>query len=201
MKTMFLKKKNLVHIFRLQKSSQGFTLVELIMAAAIFGFISAAVVSAFFAGMRIWGRAANTDTQKTDRLLGLEKISRELRQMLERPGARFNGEQYSMYFPTVIRDSVTMVAYRFDPQAKTFFRAAMDLKTVLASKGTVSGVERPYFGVENMSLDYYCYDFVQEAKIWKSNCSTLNATLIAVRLNLTTKDGNFTKYVFIPQAR
>ncbi len=83
-------------------NSKGFTLIELIISSAIIATIGIAVYSVFSGGIRVWQRAESFRTYQRSPRLGLELLTRDLRNCLDFSEISFQGEEDSISFAGLI---------------------------------------------------------------------------------------------------
>lgn len=70
----------------LKSSRRGFTLVEVMIVAALFSVVGVALFASFGAGLKVWRSASNPDFSRRKALLGIERFSKDLRRAVDYPG-------------------------------------------------------------------------------------------------------------------
>jgi prepilin-type N-terminal cleavage/methylation domain-containing protein len=184
----------------MRKNKTAFTLVELLMAMTISSLIAAGVIFSFLAGLRIWDRAQNTDVRKTERLLSLEQLARELRQSVNVSAIGFQGGQDEFSFPTPINDKIVKVTCKLDSGKKTFVRGIVSLSDIIRGKEAEGYSQKPLFALDDLRLEYYYYDRIKAKYEWKDAWSKDDGAFIAVRLHLIINNEDYVKTIFIPYA-
>ena len=197
------------------KRGRAFTLIEILVVATIFSFMALGIATTFFTGMRIWGRAQNTDFAQYNNLLTLEVIARELRQSVRLPAIGFTVKKDEFSFPTLVGNSIVKVTYKFDAEAKTLLRQQKDLETVFWEKDPEKGFKQKeeqqklvMTSLEELSLSYFYSYFdpeqgsniyvMKEVKADEDAWSEDKGIYLAIRLNAKIKGADFAKTILIP---
>jgi len=169
----------------------------MIVALTIFAIIAAGVGSAFVSGIRIWGKAKNSDIAKANLFLTLEALDKELRQTVKVPYIVFEGGPDRFSFPSLKDDSILKLTYRFDPAEHAINCRKTQLKDLPDEKDDEGFVEK--LKLEELAFSYLRFDatkkFSEEAE-WKKEWGIP----FAVKLKGKFRDEEFTKTVFIPIA-
>lgn len=84
---------------------RGFSLVELLVAAAIAALVLTALVAAFAGGIRVWERACSLGRKEQELGLALEELERDLRNAFTFRGIAFEGRETSLTFPGLLQVS------------------------------------------------------------------------------------------------
>jgi hypothetical protein len=175
-------------------------LIETILAVTIFSFIAVGISTSFFSGMKLWGRAINTDYWRNNILLDFESISSELRQSVNVPDIGFSGDVKSVSFPTISGNNIVKITYSFDPLKKTIVRSEAGLKDVLAERISGYSPGKSILSMDEFSVKYLQRDVVKGTSEWKSEWDKEDGIFTAIKFTLKTHDEEFNKTVFIPIA-
>ncbi|MBN2453427.1 MAG: prepilin-type N-terminal cleavage/methylation domain-containing protein [Candidatus Omnitrophica bacterium] len=156
---------------------KAFTLVELLIVAAIAGIIGLTIASTFAGGLNIYRRMAGRTEVKTDILLAMEKMERDVRNTFSFKGLNFIGSSKKMTFPAMIRkfssagipeESLGSVSYYRDdrPAVRMLSREEKKFSEAIkeddAGKGTVTNLAP----IEDISFKYYTFDPESESYSW-----------------------------------
>ena len=162
------------------RDKRGFTLVELMIAAAIMSIIGLVIVSTFAGGLNVYYRMRSYSTVKADVLLALEKMERDIRNTSAFTGIDFIGTSRSITFPALIRSygaagaprmSVGSVSYFIDDRLNKR-ELAREEKDYSASSMREEGAKRAVVGIaaiEEINFEYYTYDPLSNSYSWKAS--------------------------------
>src|SRR3990167_7818362 len=81
---------------------QGFTLIELMVAASILGLIGLAILTTFGSGFSVYERVQAYGGTQADALLALEEIERDVRNIFQMPTIPVEGGSDRVAFPAII---------------------------------------------------------------------------------------------------
>lgn len=186
------------------KAPEGFTLVELLVSITIFAAVSGAIYATFSCGMSVWRRMQEMDSRGRKPALRIEKLSRELRGVLNFNEIPFSGSGNQITFAGILDSEINRITYSFDLQAKTLYRSTDKFSDILAAKkesAEFSSHPLPYWAgeINSMSFSYLYFDLAQNAYLWKEKW--IDPVLpLAVKIEITTDNDAYTKTVFIPIA-
>jgi len=190
------------------KKHKGFTLVEIMVVATIFSFVALGIATSFISGMKLWGRARNTDFIQYYNLLSLEKVARELRQSINYPLIGFEVKVDEVSFPCLIDNSVVKVIYKFDETRKILLRNQVALKDILEDNEPEEEEKIVLSSLDDLSFSYLAKQYSDEQKkdiyTWKEAENKDDEWLKeegifpALKVRVKIKDGEFQKTVFIP---
>lgn len=191
----------------------GFTLIETIIATAIFSIIALAVYSTFSQGVKLWQRLTQ-QTPASELNMVFEKMSFDLRNSFEFTGINFVGGEDNIAFATLVLTanedkqkalSLGEVGYFFDAQTGSLNRQQRNYSQVYQNKSTL--LRQMMNNVKSLSFQYYYYNPVQETYIWKDNWRVEEGEKersipLAVRIRLefdeNTKEEEVTRTITIP---
>lgn len=186
--------------------TDGFTLMEILIAITTFMIIAAAIYSSLNAGLRMWrGSNRMIGCLQTARVF-FALMSTDLRNAVVRDpeGMNFEGSETGMAFMTVITaggrefthgPELAKVAYYLDSRARIVKRVVAgktkDFDISKASPVPVfTGVDDEDFGFEY----YYKSGTGNSGHEWKDEWSDSRKIPLGVRININ----GLTRYVFIP---
>lgn len=92
---------------------RAFTLVEIMLVAAIFATLSVAVFTCLSNGIKLWDRA-NSLQGDGDVLIFIDRFSADLRNTFTHSKLEFSGTEMRFAFPTVVVTSADRVSVRAD---------------------------------------------------------------------------------------
>ena len=145
---------------------KAFTLIEIIIVACIFSLIAAGLGSVFVSGVKLWQRAQVIGVSTSEILLGLEGVSKNIRQSLELEDVGFVGKKRSFEFPTVIGGAIFKVIYSFDKSKEKLSVKKIKYEDVLAKK-----IKEPdateVFGADEVVFKYLTFDTGDTSYFWK----------------------------------
>jgi prepilin-type N-terminal cleavage/methylation domain-containing protein len=148
---------------------KGFTLVELMLAAGILAIIGLTIVSTFSAGLNIFYRIAGYTAAKTDIIIAMDKMERDLRNTFSYAGIYFIGSSRKMIFPGLIRtsngkglseESLGSISYYLDDSMKkrALSREVKRYPLAVKKEGSPKGDVQPLTEIEDINFKYYTYD-------------------------------------------
>jgi len=144
-------------------SKDGFTLIELVLVAAILVVIGMAVYGTFSNGINIWKKVTE-DSVAEDVNLFFDKISLDLRNSFKLTGLRFKGERTKVSFPSTIKisdqdgikNTIGEITYYIDQRKKALIRRVANYSEVYRKK---SGSEQILSeNVSSLRFKYYVYE-------------------------------------------
>ncbi|MEI8349093.1 MAG: type II secretion system protein [Candidatus Omnitrophota bacterium] len=103
------------------KNACGFTLVEVLLAIAIFGIISGAIFAVFTRSIAVWETARIKANHKEKALFFLMSFEKELKNHIDTGNVQFIVEENKIYF-TTLKDTIYNVLYVFDKASGQFYR-------------------------------------------------------------------------------
>lgn len=186
--------------FDLKKEDQGFTLIEMLVSISIFTVIMAAMF-AFLWGASIHWNTAQSSAEVTDNArLGLNRMTRELKQAINVTSAQTSQISFTDNFGT----GVETITYGFTP-GSTGHPGSMWRSTSTASGQQMTLVN----DVQSMQFSYFGNDYKCDTGIadgivtWSElqSCSASPASKIArVDISLTLATDSENGQTFVEQA-
>jgi len=182
------------------RSLTGFTLVEVLVVAVLFGLLGITLVVSFSTGMNLWKRAAALTYGHRQAIVGLERLSLDLRRALVYPPVGFFGTGDQCYFANVIGDSARNISYRYVETERRLLRSSRNLSTEKSEDG-LEDPERVTIGrIENFTLAYFGLN--QESGKFEFMAawnSSLQGMPRAVRVSFDAEGGReFDKVILVP---
>ncbi|MCX5678719.1 MAG: type II secretion system protein [Candidatus Omnitrophica bacterium] len=160
--------------------AKGFTLVEMMLAAGILAIIGLTIVSTFSGGMNIFYRIEGQTAAKTDVLVAMEKMERDLRDTFCYTGIDFIGSSRKMAFPGLIRafndkglpeESLGSISYYLDDRMRkrALSREVKRYSYAVKKESSPPGDILPLAEIEDVNFKYYTYDPESESYNWASS--------------------------------
>ena len=165
----------------LPRKNKGFTLIEVLLALTIFAFIGIGIATSFFSGVKLWQRATTSGVWRNDIILGLEAVSKELRQSIDMPEIGFEGDVKSFSFPSISGSKIIKVVYSFDSAGKVLKRNEKDV-----------------LSLDEFSVQYMRFDLKAGDVEWTDSWKKEDGIFTAIRFKGKSHDEEFTRTVFIP---
>ena len=173
------------------------TLIEVIIVACIFSLIAASLGSVFVSGVKLWQRAQVIGVSTSEILLGLEGISKNIRQSLELEDVGFVGKKTSFEFPTVIGGAIFKVVYSFDKVKEKLSVKKIKYEDVLAKR-----IKEPdaieVFGADEVVFEYLTFETGDTSYSWKKEVEEKDKILAMVKIVVEKRDKIIEKLVFVP---
>lgn len=180
---------------------RAFTLVEVLITAAIFSVVSIAIYATFNSGMTVWRRAQSANIEDRKLILKIEKIGRELRQAFISNDIVFKADKNKVQFSSVIDSEIWRIIYSFDENSKILLRSSDKLAEILA--GEKKELEPKFVSyisdIDKLSLSYLIFDLQKNSYIWKEEWPQ-NTLPVAIKFNITIKDKTYASTIIIPTA-
>jgi type II secretory pathway pseudopilin PulG len=188
------------------KKNNGFTTVELLVAACIFSMMAYAVYSVLSVGLNAYKRIKNFAGSQTDVLLALEKVERDISSTFVISGIGFSGGVSSVSFPGGAAGPagpVTKTSYYLDASTGNLIRKEQSYAGAISkseSEGITSAELSP---LEDLKFTYCYYDEEKEVCEWKDSWPGVEPP-IAVKMEAAFDSGGRTvkvnRIVLIPVA-
>ena len=185
-------------------SRRAFTLVELLIAVAIFSVVSIAIYSVFSSGAMISRRLKNTDLSQQKILLKIERLARELRQQ---PACRkpiFGGDRAKISFSANIDNFPYRLTYYFDNPSNTLKRVADKLNEIIDEEGNIDpgyhGTPVTFLAqIKGVSFSYLILDLQKNSYLWTQEWQQ-DYLPFAIKFIITTEKQNYESTIYLPRA-
>ncbi len=184
-------------------SQSAFTLVELLIAVAIFSVVSIAIYSTFSSGAGVLKRLKNTDLTKQRILLKVERLSRELRLQPACRKQLFTGEKTKLSFGAIKDSFPYRLTYYFDTPTNAIKRVADKLNEIIDLDGTVDAnfhsaavIFLPR--VTDLKFSYLYLDSQKNAYQWVNEWQQ-DYLPQAVKFVITTEKQKYETTVYLPR--
>jgi prepilin-type N-terminal cleavage/methylation domain-containing protein len=181
----------------MNKPKHAFTFIELLVVVTLYSILSLAVYATFASGMRLWRRIQDTSLLQRKASLGLEKFSQEARQALDFSKIGFTGKSNEISFPFLSGEEILKITYFFDQNA--LLRKQESFKDILEKKEQAT-IKTLLSGLEDLKFSFAYQEVGKTEYSWKDvwDKDKEKGIPAIVKMELKTKDANFTKTVIIP---
>lgn len=159
------------------RGKRGFTLIELLITVAIIAMMATAIVSAFAGGLRVYKRVQNHAGIWEDVLLSLEKMERDLRNVMDFSQINFDGGKDKISFAGLIKTidaegkqstSLGRIYYYFDDLNDTLVREEQGYSEAVSKKiRKKKGIAKNLVSVEGIKFKYCYFDEDSMECAWK----------------------------------
>lgn len=193
---------------------QGFTIIELLVAAAIMSMVSLAILSTFSTGMHAFERVQSFGGRQADVLLFLEGFERDLRNTCALSQVKFEGTAQTMSFAAVGTKLVAGEQEQGDEEAillgkKSYY---FDNGILVSQQSDLTQPDATQVtqkvSVTSVQFQYYSYRKTVEDETekrefsWQGTWAEEETIPKGVKINLTFQDGgrevSLARTVFIP---
>ena len=180
---------------------KGFTLVEALVVAALVGLLGVTILASFTTGMNVWKRAAGLTYAHRQAIVGLERLSLELRRVLNYPPVGFSGTENGCYFANAAADGVRNISYRYVQASESLVRSTQRMTREesdpfegVSERHVIKNIENVTFGYFGSGADPGIFDFQPQ---WNVGLGLPRA----VRVSFNLKGGQkFEKIILVPTA-
>lgn len=168
----------------------------------IFSIVSVSLFSSFSMGLKVWKRAATLNYSQRKAILGLERLSMELRRTFHYKAIGFWGEKDRLEFASIFQDKIFNISYEYSPLEMCINRSALSLQQMLGQEKEAPA-RRVMGDVKNMSFSFYGFNAETGNFTFLDNWNyTKSGMPSAVKVSLTLEDGKgFEKIIVIPIAQ
>ena len=131
----------------------GFTLVELLIAASLAAILGLAVVSTFATGFKAYNQLKNADLAQADILLSFQKMENDLKNTFHFSGIDFTGDKTRISFAGFIRggSGIGRITYYFDAgTGKSLIKTEQPYSDALISNTTDNLATKTVTAVKDM---------------------------------------------------
>jgi prepilin-type N-terminal cleavage/methylation domain-containing protein len=184
-------------------SLKGFSLVELLIAVAIFSVVSIAIYATFSSGAAVLRRVRNTDLTEQKILLRIERLSRELR---EQPACRkplFQGEKTKISFCANIDNLPYRLTYYFDNKTNVFKRQSDRLSKIIEAESSADPQLRSseaifLSNVKEVNFSYLYLNLTKNEYLWTDQWQN-DYLPLAVKFIIFSQKKNYASTVYNPR--
>ena len=182
---------------------RAFSLVELLIAVAIFSVVSLAIYATFSSGLAVSRRLKNTDLNQQRILLKTERFSRELRQQPACRKQLFQGDKTRVSFCANIDNYPYRLTYYFDSLANALKRVADKLDEIIDEGGNLN----PEFHspaviflpkIKEVKFSYLYLDLSKNAYLWTEQW-TNDYLPLAVKFIISDEKQKYESTVYLPR--
>lgn len=195
------------------RNNTAFTLIELLIVVSILAIIATAIFAALSSGINVYRKVQAYTTKQIDILLTLEKMEKDVRNMLNVSNIPFRGGPEDMSFPGLIMEYdregnpaayVGGISYQFNDETGHLIREEHVYAEAVSGITHGAGPSGSPTSVETAAFSYYYFDAVLKEHTWKNSWNAKDGIPKAVRIELKFNDGNkdveLARTIFIPQA-
>jgi prepilin-type N-terminal cleavage/methylation domain-containing protein len=179
-------------------AKQGFTLIEVMIAASILGVIGLTILATFASGFRVYERIQTFGGAQADVLIALETLERDLHNTFFLSSIPVSGTSASIAIPAVIE-----VVETVDGEEKLLTSLGRYFYTYSSSDGSIKRVQQnygaaasdkapdvddidPLANVEDITFSFYAYDQENQQYSWSSGWDKgENKVLKAVKVEVS----------------
>lgn len=183
---------------------RAFTLIELLIAVAIFSVVSIAIYSTFASGMSVLRRVKNTDFTQQKFLLKTERLTRELRQQPACRKKLFQGDKTKISFCSNVDNFPSRLTYYFDSSTFALKRVADRLDKIIKEDGNLDPELRAdpvifLAKVKEVKFSYLFLDLAKNDYVWADKWE-FDYLPLAVKFIIFTEKQNYESTVYLPTA-
>jgi prepilin-type N-terminal cleavage/methylation domain-containing protein len=180
------------------KDEQGVTLLELLIAMSIMGFLSMAIFSTLTGGIRVYERVQTYAMVQTETLLSLELMEKDIRNAFNISSIPFLGQSQSVSFAGRYAKvdeegnpymSLGQIRYYFDTDQRALLRTEKNYAQAVADEPLGERAVRRMAGVQNVSFTYFDKDEETEEYAWQNFWRSEEGRPLGVRIMVTYQDG------------
>ncbi|MDO8489087.1 MAG: prepilin-type N-terminal cleavage/methylation domain-containing protein [Candidatus Omnitrophota bacterium] len=184
----------------------GFTLVELLIAVAIFSVVSIAIFATFSSGASVLRRVKTIDFSRQKILLKIERFSRELRELPDCRKRLFLGNKTKISFPGNADYFPCRITYYFDSSALCLMRVVDKLSEIITpeSKVETEFKSKPEVFLSDVKGIKFRYlkkpDLNKNEYIWMDEWDQNYLPMPnAVELTINIADQEYVSTIFLPK--
>ena len=186
-----------------QSSFAAFSLVELLMAVAIFSVVSIAIYSTFSSGAAVLRRINNLDLVQQKILLKTEKLSRQMR---EQPASRkplFKGDKTKISFSANVDYFPCRLTYYFDSPTNSLLYVADKLSEIIDQEGkldpNLKSSGAVYLSkIKEVSFSYLYLDLSKNTYFWTDKWEQ-EYLPFAVKFTIIGQKQKYESTVYLPK--
>jgi prepilin-type N-terminal cleavage/methylation domain-containing protein len=193
-----------------RRSQRGFSLVEILLVAALFCMCSVAIFRTFLSGVKLWEHAQRFSMQE-DISIFFDKLSEDLRNGFYYSKIKFNGMETQMTFPAFVTtpadenssrakegliDQMGAVQYRLDYEEHKLYRSQANYSQALKGKfeegrplvNAIDGIRFRYYYPDKKGLQAYA----------KAQDTIPSGVYVEVTFHDETSERTMSRFIGIP---
>lgn len=201
------------------KCGRGFTLIELLITIGILGSIGLVIIASFAGGFKVYEKIRTLQGTKTDILLSLEKMERDIRGALNFSEINFIGDEKITSFSGLVRTkksktgqeiSLGRILYYVKGREKSLVREEQSYSKNTSEIKKGRGSLKTLAFVDGVNFSYYYFNQEDEKYEWKDSWGSKeepedkNKIPLGVKIKIKYKDSNesitLSRTVLIPMA-
>lgn len=192
---------------------KGFTLLELLLAMALFSLIAVSIYSVFRCGIVSWRKVNSVVTEYKDARLTLDRISTELKNSFHMEGFESKGDSDELTFLSVLdryRPGVGMeqvvanITYYLEPEPRKKTKVFKRKEVLYNVEDHGSDVSECMGSIVDLKFEYALADVTEEGYTWNDSWESGDGILVGVRLEIvlsdpeTSEETRLVKSILIP---
>lgn len=184
-------------------ANNGFTLIEVLMAAAIMGIIGLTILTTFAGGFRVYERLQAYGGEQADALLVLEEIEQNIHNAFPHSSLTFEGNSRSIAIPNVFEVIETVgeedkvvtspgrIVYLFDDGAKELKRGQQNYAQATADSPSGDDQLELAAYMDDIQFSYGTYNTEEDTYSWNDAYNKEDENpLIGVKVLLAYHNGS-----------
>ncbi|MFH1691527.1 MAG: type II secretion system protein [Candidatus Omnitrophota bacterium] len=136
------------------RNKRAFTFVEMMVVLVLFAVVGVSLFSSFIMGMKVWKRVTDTNFAERKALLGIARLSKELRSCFGYSKIGFSGQAHNITFANIVGDRVINMTYIFIPDEGIVYRYNTSMEQLLGLQEP--GLPRKIIsGIKDFTFKFY----------------------------------------------
>jgi prepilin-type N-terminal cleavage/methylation domain-containing protein len=186
-----------------RRRDAGFSLMEMLIVAAIMPVLFFAVFANMSSGLRTW-KAFNRPVSEEETVLFIDRAQSDFANAFVYTSLPFTGDLESVSFAAPIQApkelagdrGIGRVGYRYDDAGNTLLREESDISEIF--RGTPPRVKAVLGGVTGFRIEYLSYVPTESGYVWKEEWAPAKRPLpAAVRLTIDRDNGETLAKTFL----
>lgn len=179
-------------------NKKSFSLMEFIIVSTILSLIAVGIMTALFAGIKVWSRAQEVSISEQKTMLVLEDLARAFRQIKKFDDSVLQGETNSFSFPELEHGEFYYVELEYEKGSSSLYRVK---KTAKEYQEDSLRKKRKQFLLSIATLKFkYLIESRELAEkfIWVDEYDSEKGKLFAVEIILADDKREYKKTVHLP---